>query len=120
MHTTLSPVRGNAPRSLSRQGAILTVDGIPFDFSLLGEGDSLPPEAVAGGWLVSDVVRNDGVLHLTVALPHASVAPPETLFPKPLHVTEDGSVDLPHMEKPNEQYRYIHAGDSAGTCCTAR
>ena len=95
MHITLSPVRAESPRDLTRRGDTLVVDGETFDFGFIEEGSVLPCDAVGGNWLLSDVERKDGILHLTVMLPHGKNAPQETLFPVPLHVTTDGPIALP-------------------------
>ena len=95
MYIALSPVRSDIVRTLIRRGDTLIVNGEPFDFTALQEGDILPLDAVEGNWLGSAIERRGGDLHLTVILPHGVNAPAETLFPAPLHLTEDGPVDLP-------------------------
>jgi hypothetical protein len=100
MQITLSPTRGDAPRTLNRSGDIITVDGEPFDFSQIAEGDTLPREAVTGNWLASDVTRTSGVLHFRVVFPHGGGAPTETRFPSPITVTENGPITLPPYDTP--------------------
>ena len=95
MHIVLTPQRSDMPVRLERFGDTLVVNGETFDFSEIPEGAILPRDAVIGGWLASDIERKDGALHLTMIVPHGPRAPHETLFPAPLHLTEDGPVALP-------------------------
>lgn len=95
MIITLSPVRLDTPLDLSVAADVLTINGEAFDFTALPEGASLPREAVACDWLISDVERQGGDLRLTLRLPHGAGAPDETRFPQPLIVTTDGPVALP-------------------------
>lgn len=95
MNLSFSPVGDLPPRTLSRTGDILTVDGEAFNFGQIAEGDTLPRDAVSGDWLASDVTRIAGVLHLTVVLPHGQNAPEATRFPAPITITQDGPVALP-------------------------
>jgi hypothetical protein len=100
MEILLSPKRGDKPISLEKRGTTLMVNGEPFDFGFLTEGDNLPRDAVSGDWLASDVTRRDGVLRLTVALAHGANAPQETRFPAPVTLSSDGPVELPPFDAP--------------------
>lgn len=101
MIITLSPIRSDAALTLIRQGDVLTIDGADLDFGPLPEGAVLPREAVNCDWLASDVTRIDGVIHLTLLLPHGPIpwpAPPESrvvTHPEPILVTADGPILLP-------------------------
>lgn len=95
MKITLTPMRRPVPLTLSRAGDVLSVNGTGFDLSGIPEGATLPRDAVAGDWLASDIERVGGQLRLTVILPHAADAPPETRFPAPIEVTADGPIALP-------------------------
>jgi hypothetical protein len=99
MILTLSPIRSDATLTLERCGDILIVNGQSFDFGPLEEGDRLPFDAVEGDWLVSDVVRKDGRLSLSVALPHSAEAPHALRFPEKLLLDADGPVRLPTEEE---------------------
>jgi hypothetical protein len=100
MNITLSPQRrDDGPLTLSRQGDVLTINGTAYDFSQLPDGATLPREAVECQWLVSDVERIGGVLHLTLLLPHGGTAPEATRFPAPLTVTDNGPITLPPYEQ---------------------
>jgi len=98
MQITLTPQRRDDRLSLVRSGDVLTINGEAFDFAALPEGGTLPRDAVACDWLASDVTRTEGVLHLTLILPHGVDAPQATLFPAALTLTGDGPVALPAYE----------------------
>lgn len=95
MHIRFSPMRSDGGLSLSKTGDSLTINGEVFDFSALPEGGILPRDAVACPWLVSDVTRQSGEIHLSLILPVGAVAPEQSRFPTPLDVTADGPVPLP-------------------------
>ena len=98
MHITFSPVRGDTPLVIDRQGDTLTLNGDLLDLSVVPDGATLPAEAVASPFLAGPITRKDGILHLTLALAHGAQAPEETRFPEPITLTEDGPVDLPAYE----------------------
>jgi hypothetical protein len=101
MIITLSPIRSDAALTLIRQGDTLILNGVAYDFGPLPEGAVLPREAVNCDWLASEVTRIDGVIHLTLLLPHGPIpwpAPPEArvvTHPEPIFVTADGPILLP-------------------------
>ena len=105
-----SPIRMDTALTLTRQGDTLILNGVAYDFGPLPEGATLPREAVACDWLASDVTRIDGVIHLTLLLPHGPIplnAPPEArvvTHPDPITVTADGPIPLPS---------YTHAEEAA-------
>jgi hypothetical protein len=96
-HINFSPIGEENPVfDASVSGDVLTVNGQSVDFSPVGEGDTLPREAVPVDWLRSDVERINGDLHLTLRLPFADPAPQETRFPDPVSVS-DGPVPHPPL-----------------------
>jgi hypothetical protein len=95
MHITLIPQRRDDRLALHRTDDTLTINGVAYDFAALPEGATLPRAAVDCDWLVSDVSRIDGALHLALILPFGPGAPQETLCPAPLLVAGDGPVALP-------------------------
>lgn len=95
MHITFSPVRSDDTLTLERQGEALIVNGEVFDFAALPEGAELPGDAIDSDWFVGPAHRRDGILHLTLLLPHGADAPRDTLFPAPRFQDRDGSVPLP-------------------------
>ncbi len=102
MKITLSPIRHDHRPVFERQGDTLTIDGELFDFSAVPEGAILPSDAVASPWVAGPVTREDGMLHLVLALSHGAHAPQDTLFPSPVTVTGDGTIPLPPHSLPKE------------------
>lgn len=95
MIISFSPKLLSASLSATRAGDVLTLNGEAFDFGPLPEGATLPAEAIDSVWIVGDVSRIDGVLHLTLRLPHGPTPSEAVAFPRPLVVMVDGKIDLP-------------------------
>lgn len=96
MRIRLSPQMRPEPMTLARNGDTLVINGETFDFSPLGEGEALPAEAIASDLFLDPVTRVDGEIVVTIVLPHGPLAPPETLFPAEIVVTETtGEIALP-------------------------
>ena len=98
MKITLSPTRRDETLTASKAGDKLTLNGEEFDFGPLEEGETLPADAIDSPWIAGDVTRTDGVLHITLRLPHGANAPEETRFPEPIIDPPDGEIDLPPYE----------------------
>lgn len=94
MNISFSPIRWDQELSLSVSGDVLTINGSPFDFSLLGEGDLLPPDAVGSDFINQPVTRAAGEITLTILLPIPAEASEAQRFPWAVSVTE-GEVTLP-------------------------
>lgn len=101
MQINLSPVRSDETLTVSRTGDVLTINGEVFDFTQLPEGATLPAEAIGSDHFPGPVERINGVLHLTLRLPHGPNAPKHVAFPEPIHVTQDGPLALP-FDAPQE------------------
>lgn len=95
MRLSFLPIRSDDVVKLVRAGDVLTINGEAFDFTALPEGASLPREAVNCEWLAGDVARTDGVICLSLLLPHGAGAPHHALFPQPVNVVGNGAIDLP-------------------------
>jgi len=95
MKITLSPQRRDDTLEVIKAGDTLTINGVDYDFSVVPEGANLPKDAVDCTWLASDVERVDGVLHLTLILPHGAKASYAARFPTPLLDPTDGLLELP-------------------------
>ena len=95
MRISFSPCRGDVQLDLSKAGDVLTINGEDFDFSHVTEEDPVRLGDMACEWLLSDVVRKDGLLELTLLLPYGAGAPAEMRFPQPVFVEQDGPVALP-------------------------
>lgn len=95
MKITLSPQRRDDTLDVIKSGDTLTINGVAYDFSVVPDGATLPRDAVDCAWLVSDVERIDGVLHLTLILPHGADASYEARFPTHLLDPADGLLEFP-------------------------
>ena len=94
MFINLSPVRSDEPLTLEVSGDTLLINVVPFDFSPLPEGAILPVAAIDSTWIAEDVKRVDGVIHVSIMLPHADDASEAARFPQPI-TAADGPVELP-------------------------
>ncbi|MGX0977007.1 hypothetical protein ACSSVY_002731 [Roseovarius sp. MBR-51] len=99
MQIRFSPMRRDLRLTLDRSGDTLTINGEAFDFSPLPEGATLPREAMASEWFAGPVERQDGVLHLSLILPHGPNPPLGTLMAEPVILTDDGPVTLPPYDQ---------------------
>lgn len=95
MLINLSPTRSDIELNITKTGDTLSINGIPYDFSQLPNGATLPREAVDCEWIVSDVNRVNGEIELTILLPHGANASHEARFPEPIIKNDDGQVVLP-------------------------
>lgn len=95
MKIILSPQRMDDLLDVVKSGDILVINGETFDFSPVGEGDTLPISAINSVWFAGDVVRVDGHLVLTMWLPNPYNFSPEQAFPVPLEHVPDGPVIFP-------------------------
>ncbi len=91
----LSPQRRPGPLDVVRAGATLIVDGESFDFSSMGDGDTLPRAAIQSEWFAGDVEKKDGELVLTLLFPMPWNYSPEQAFPVPLENVPNGPVVFP-------------------------
>ena len=103
MKITLSPTRSDKTLTASRDGDTLTLNGEEFDFSPLEEGEALPADAIDSEWITGDVTRTDGVLHITLRLPHGANAPEEARFPETIIDPPDGEIALPMHSMPEPE-----------------
>ena len=100
MKLTLSPTRRDETLTASKAGDTLTLNGEKFDFGPLEEGETLPADAIDSPWIMGDVTRADGALHITLRLPHGANAPEETRFPERITNPPDGEIALPPHSNP--------------------
>ena len=108
MKLTFLPMRRDDRLILHRAGDVLTINGEAYDFGPLPDGATLPRKAIEGGWFAGPVERIDGVLHLTLILPHGPCASEATRFPKPIEIDGDGAICLPAWSLKEES---SHAED---------
>jgi hypothetical protein len=95
MRINLSPQRRDDALEVVKAGDVLTLNGEPFDFSRMGDGDTLPGAAIQSEWFVGDVDRVNGELVLTLLLPNPWNYSPAQAFPVPLENVPDGPVIFP-------------------------
>jgi hypothetical protein len=95
MHITLSPQRRDDTLTVVKTGEVLTINGDEIDFSVIPDGATLPAEASPHPFVVGPVERIDGVLRLTLLLPHGPNASQSVRFPAPLIDPPDGPLELP-------------------------
>ena len=95
MRLTLSPIRSDRALEITKTNDTLTINGVPYDFSQLPNGATLPREAIGCEFIVSDVNRVNGEIELTILLPHDANASHEARFPEPIVMTTNGQVVLP-------------------------
>jgi len=100
MRINLSPQNFAGTLTATRAGDVLTLNGQAFDFGPLPDGATLPAEAIVSDWIIGPVSRIDGVLHLTLRLPHGPNPSQAVAFPAPLTVLEDGPIPLPFDPEP--------------------
>ena len=95
MKITLSPQRRDDTLTVIKQGDTLTINGTSYDFTDLPDGGTLPAEAVDSEFVIGNVERIDGVLHLTLLMPHGADASEAARFPQPIINPADGELELP-------------------------
>lgn len=98
MIINLSPQVRAEKLEVLKSGGKLAINGEEFDFSQLPEGAVLPADAVDCEFIIGDVRRQDGELHLTLLLPISWNASHEACFPEPIVSPEDGPIKLPGAE----------------------
>lgn len=95
MRIILDPQRRDDLLEVVKNGDILLVNGEPFDFSPIGEGDTLPATAIQSAWFSGDIDRINGELVVRLWLPNPWNYSQEQAFPVPLEAVPDGPVVLP-------------------------
>lgn len=91
----LVPQRSDMPLTVSKPGDVLTINGVPYDFSPLPDGATLPMGSVDCPAIVGAVERIAGQLHLTLLLPHGPNPTQEQAFPADIVDPPDGDIPLP-------------------------
>lgn len=99
MRITFSPQRRDDALAVSRSGDVLTINGDAVDLSAIPDGATLPADAIDNEWIAGEVHRIDGVLHVTLLLPHGANPSPAVAFPEPITVTEDGPIAVPQDQE---------------------
>lgn len=100
MIINLTPTRPNKVNSnktlhISKRGNNITINDELFDFSDLKEGCVLPLNSISSDYITSEVKMVGGEISLTIKMPVGKNSTYGQRFPQPIHVTEDGEIDLP-------------------------
>lgn len=95
MRIKLSPQRRDDTLSVIKSGHTLIVNGEAFDFSQMGDGDTLPASAVSSEWFAAGVEKTGSELTLTLFFPNPWNYSPEQAFPVDLVNVPDGPVVFP-------------------------
>lgn len=98
MRISLFPQRRDDVLTVAKAGDVLTINNETFDFSDLLDGASIPADVIPCKWIVGPVDRVNGVLHLSLILPHGPSPSEGVAFPSPLDVEQDGPITLPGAE----------------------
>ncbi|TPK38709.1 hypothetical protein [Mesorhizobium sp. B2-5-3] len=109
MRISFSPQRRDDALVLEKTGDVLTINGEQFNFTGLGDGDTIKAEDVPCEFIVGDVTKADGEVHIVLSLPHGPNPSQAVAFPVDIVVTEDGSVVVPHDEAPVEETNDVDA-----------
>ena len=95
MKITLSPIRRDSQLTVSKQGETITINGSAYDFSVIPEGATLPASAVDCEFITGNIERINGVLHISLILPHGPNPSQAVAFPAPIINPPDGVLELP-------------------------
>lgn len=95
MYITLIPQRRDDSLAVSRAGDTLTINGIAYDFSVIPDGATLPASAVDCEFITGNIERINGVLQISLILPHGPNPSQEVAFPAPIINPPDGVLELP-------------------------
>ena len=96
MKITLSPIRRDSQLTVSKQGETITINGSAYDFSVIPEGATLPASAVDCEFITGNIERINGVLHISLILPHGPNPSQAVAFPATIINPPDGVLELPH------------------------
>lgn len=99
MKIILSPQRREDTLIAIKMGDVLVLNYVRFDLSPIGEGDTLPFDAVHSQWLPGNIERLNGELTLTLLFPNPSNYSQAQAFPSPLLNVPDGVVVFPGPEQ---------------------
>jgi len=95
MHIKLNPQRRDDQLTVIKSVDILTINGETFDLSVIPEGATLPADAIDSEFFSGPVERIDGVLHITLTLPHGPNPQQHVAFPADIVNPPDGEIELP-------------------------
>ena len=95
MKITLIPQRRDDSIIVSKQGDTLTINGIAYDFSVIPDGATLPASAVDCEYITGNVERINGVLQISLIIPHGPNPSQAVAFPVPIINPANGVLEFP-------------------------
>ena len=95
MHITLSPQRRDDTLAVSKSGETLTINGVAYDLSVIPDGATLPASEVDCEYITGNVERINGVLQISLILPHGPNPSQAVAYPAPIINPPDGVLELP-------------------------
>lgn len=110
MHITLCPQRRDDSLSVSKLGDILTINGEPYNFDGLSDGETIPAGQIPCSWIVGQVERVGGDLRLSLVLPLGANPTGVTAFPDPIVNPPDGVINVP-FDEWRELVSSVHNGE---------
>lgn len=99
MNIFFVPQRRDQEVVYKKQGDSIFVNKEKFNFSKLGEFETLPREAINSEFFCGDVTRDERGLNIYLLLPNPVNYSQAQAFPEPLMDVEDGIVPQPAPEK---------------------
>ena len=96
MHISFSPIRRDEPLILARSADTIIINDDVVDLSALHDGATLPASAIGNAFISEHVQRIDGIIHLTLLLPHGPDPSTKVAFPADLIDPPDGRLMLPN------------------------
>lgn len=107
MKINLSPQRRDERVDVGVYGDQILVNGEAFNFAPLPDGATINGDDIPCEFIVGEVSRQAGEIHLTLILPHGPNPESHVAFPMPVTVFADGPVYLPGQEE--EVYEDVDA-----------
>lgn len=101
MLISFSPQRRDDTLTVGKSGDVLTINSETHDLSVIPDGATAPVGSITSEWIIGPVERIDGVLHVTLILPHGPNPSQAVAFPEPITVLSDGPVPVPQDEEPS-------------------
>lgn len=81
-------------------GDVLIVNGEEFDFSYIGEGETLPHSAIASDTFLDDVTRTNGELTFGIIIPHKTKPHQKIAFPESVEISNGVLIDTANSIYP--------------------
>lgn len=87
---TLSPQYSNNILKIEKSGSFLKINGEPYYFGTLNDGDEIPRDAITSDLIIGSITKENGVVNITILRPYSNINAPESVrFPMQIMLTED-------------------------------